>query len=89
MVVVDILLVCNLILLAVCAVRAPRRVKPGLDELLARARRPSPVPDGAGQPMGIVIPFPVRDQLARRRAMATHPSAGTAQPVVHPSGRIC
>ena len=89
MVVVDVLLVCNLILFAYCALRSPRARSSRLDQLLHRVDRT----DGevAGGEMGKVLRFPSTDDLAIRRARAVHPSRHPAdlssRPMSHPSGR--
>lgn len=87
MVVVEVLLACNLAVLVLCASRGSARRKPRLDDLLAQVRRPEPaVADDA---MGVIVPFPGPD-LARRRAMAAHPSAHSPQASLrpaHPSAR--
>lgn len=78
MVVVEVLLACNLVLMVVCATRGAARRKPRLEDLLAQVQRPQAV--AADETMGVIVPFPGPD-LARRRAMAAHPSA----PAIHPS----
>ena len=80
MIVVDVLLACNLVLFLYCAVRAPRQTRPGIDELVAAARRPEQgSPDHglevpSGQPSN-VIPFRSREQLRIAHARASHPSS--------------
>lgn len=82
MIVVDVLLACNLVLFVYCAVRAPRRARPGIDELVAAARGREHgahagaliVPATPRAPSN-VIPFRSRDQLRMAHARAAHPSS--------------
>lgn len=81
MIFLDVLLSLNLVMFGLWAVRAPRRSRPGIDELVAAAvgdRRP------AQHPGGVIVAFPTPEELDRRRARMLHPSCGLS--VVHPSG---
>ncbi|HMK99085.1 MAG TPA: hypothetical protein VK428_02745 [Acidimicrobiales bacterium] len=88
MVVVDVLLVCNLILFAYCALRSPRARSSRLDQLLHRVDGTDG--EAVGREMGKVLRFPGVDELAIRRARAVHPSRHPAdlssRPMSHPSG---
>lgn len=83
--VVDLLLVGNLVLLAVCGARAPRRSRSRVDDVLSRAglREPAGVEDpegGPAEPLGNVVRFPSGDELALRRARSAHPSGRFSHP---------
>ena len=86
MIVLDILLFCNLVLFAVCAIRSPRAKGTRIDDLVARAElspvAPAPRPVAVAVPHDNVLPFPGAAELARRRAKAAHPSTGLRR---HPS----
>jgi hypothetical protein len=78
MIVVDVLLALNLVVFVVCAIRAPRQARRGIDELVAAARRPA---SGLGMHIGApacgnVIPFRSREELRLAHAKAIHPSGG-------------
>jgi hypothetical protein len=81
-IVVDVLLVCNLVLFAVCAFRVPRQGRSRLDDLVAQARL-DPQPASTWQ-MGQILAFPTSDELARRRARSAHPAGHFSHPSAQP-----
>lgn len=87
MIVVDVLLVCNLLVFALCAVRGWHPGRARLDDLLSRAQVGERPADG--QAMGEIVPFPAGGrELARRRARANHPAGhhpGRPAQLWHPS----
>jgi len=89
MVVVDVLLVCNLILFACCALRSSRADSSRADQLLQRIDRPGDA--FPAEQMGQVLRFPPAEDLAMRRARALHPSQHpsvlSARPLPHSSAR--
>jgi hypothetical protein len=80
-VVLDILLFCNLVLFAVCAVRSPRAKGTPVDDLVRQAKLAPVPPPPSSRPRVVgsdnILLFPSADELARRRARAAHPSAGS------------
>ncbi len=92
MIALDVLLVANLVLFAVYALRPRRPARARLDDLLATVQRPADAAgaDSAdaqgrqGQPgdvepdsgSAVIIAFPSAEELDRRRARALHPSGG-------------
>lgn len=70
MIFLDVLLSLNLVLFGIWALRAPRRARPSLDDLVAAALDRAPVDEEGG----VVIAFPTYEELERRRARLHHPS---------------
>lgn len=83
MVLFDVLLACNLIAFAICAIRAPRASRPRLDDLIATAHLSHPASSAPGEGAR-VIAFPTREEMEIRRARAAHPSTARP-PVARPS----
>lgn len=77
MIVVDVLLALNLVLFVVCAVRAPRPARPGIDDLVAAARLQGSAlaVQVAPVPRGNIVPFRSREELRLAHARAAHPSS--------------
>ena len=70
MIFLEVVLSLNLVVLGIWAVRSPRRSRPTLDQLVAAAVDRAPVDEESG----VVIAFPTREELDRRRARLNHPS---------------
>ena len=71
MIFLDVLLALNLLMFGMWALRAPRRARPSLDELVAAAVADR---DPADERSGVIVAFPTRQELDRRRARLHHPS---------------
>ena len=85
MIFLDVLLSLNLVLFGVWALRAPRRSRPTIDDLVAAAVDRAPVHEDGG----VVIAFPTREELDRRRARLHHPSMyGLSMGQPSPAGRF-
>jgi hypothetical protein len=70
MIFLDVLLSLNLLMFGIWAVRSPRRGRPGIDQLVAAAVDRAPVDEQGG----VLVAFPTREELDRRRARSHHPS---------------
>jgi hypothetical protein len=88
-IVIDMLLFCNLVLFAVCAIRSPRAKGTRIDDLVERAtlsrvgpalvRAAAPAPAATDDK---IVPFPSAAELARRHGRSLHPSTTLGR---HPS----
>jgi hypothetical protein len=91
-IVLDILLFCNLVLFAVCAVRSPKAKGTRIEDLVRQAtasrvpQAPRPGPSLVAEDN--IVPFPSVAELVRRRARTAHPSAGLPTGFGHHPSRL-